>query len=85
MSDILALVEMSKRPLPNRFGSGVDRKTDSDFKKTGLWQDLKALGFTNIGEAAKTAYELYKHKKEGGYVDDKTMLVESPIIPSVEI
>ena len=81
MSDLLALVEAKRRPLPHHFGSGVDRKTDSDFAKTGLWQDLKALGFTNIGEAAKTAYELWKHKKEGGFIDDKTMLVSCGSLP----
>jgi len=39
---------------------------------TGLMQDLKALGFRDVG----TLINVMKNKANGGLVDDKTYLME---------
>lgn len=80
MSDLVALTQAAKRPLPSRFGSGVDRKTESDFAHTGLWTDVKALGTAHLWESIKTLWEVYQHKKKGGFTDDKTMIVRVPLL-----
>lgn len=74
-SKFASLIHAANRPIPNRYGDGRDHDAVEE-KKTGLRQDIKALrkgGF--LGESLKTIRMYLAHAREGGPVDDKTMLV----------
>lgn len=78
-SKFASLIHASNRPIPNRYGDGRDHDAD-EVKRTGLRQDIKALrkgGF--LGESLKTIRMYLAHAREGGAVDDKTMLVSFPL------
>lgn len=69
-----AVIQASNRPLPNRYGNGSINLTED--KKTGIWTDIGALrqgGF--LLESISTLYALVNQKRQGGPVDDKTMIV----------
>jgi linoleate 10R-lipoxygenase len=66
------LIHASQRPLPTQTGDGtyIDQTVP-----TGLWQDLKNLGFKDVN----TLLELMKNKMDGKMTDDKTYLMERVI------
>ncbi|KAJ9263257.1 hypothetical protein DTO212C5_7683 [Paecilomyces variotii] len=63
------LIHASRRPLPTQSGDGTYLETDGS---SGLFQDLKSLGFKDVN----TLKDVMKNKAKGEYVDDKTMLME---------
>lgn len=63
------LIHASRRPLPTQAGDGAYL---DHAEPTGLMQDLKALGFKDIG----TVKGLMKGKVTGELMDDKTYLME---------
>jgi linoleate 10R-lipoxygenase len=68
-SQYAQLIHASQRPLPSQTGDGtyIEQRLPS-----GLWQDLKNLGFKDVN----TLIEAMKNKKAGGPTDDKTYLME---------
>lgn len=67
------LIHAARRPLPDQSGDGT--YLDEKQQHSGLWADLRALGFTD----AKTLAEVMKNTVSGALVDDKTMLMERVI------
>jgi hypothetical protein len=67
------LVHAAQRPLPNQSGDGT--YIEEKQQHSGLWADLKALGFRDV----KTLTEVMKNTASGALVDDKTMLMERVI------
>lgn len=63
------LIHASRRPVPTQSGDGTYLETESS---SGLFQDLKALGFKDV----TTLKDVMRNKAKGEYVDDKTMLME---------
>lgn len=66
------LIHASQRPLPNQNGDGTYTDHDSS---TGLFQDIKSLGFKDFG----TLKDVIASQASGELVDDKTMLMERVI------
>jgi linoleate 10R-lipoxygenase len=66
------LIHAARRPLPTQSGDGSYLEHDVP---TGLMQDLKALGFKDVN----TLISVMKNKQSGGFVDDKTYLMERVI------
>jgi linoleate 10R-lipoxygenase len=66
------LIHASQRPLPTQTGDGTYIEQTVP---TGLWQDLKNLGFKDV----ETLLEVMKNKKDGKLTDDKTYLMERVI------
>lgn len=62
-------IHASREPLPNQTGDGTYLKHD---QSTGLIDDIKSLGFKDIG----TVKELIAQKASGELTDDKTYLME---------
>ena len=76
MGALTNLLHASNKPLPHRYGDGKQRKSIYDEEFTGLWQDIKALiKQGHLKETIKTVRTVAKHKKHGGYTDDKTYIV----------
>lgn len=63
------LLHASQRPLPNQTGDGTYLEHESS---TGLFQDLKTMGFKDFG----TLKDVLKSQTSGELVDDKTYLME---------
>ncbi|KAH0555975.1 hypothetical protein GP486_006082 [Trichoglossum hirsutum] len=63
------LIHASQRPLPSQTGDGtyIEQSVPS-----GLWQDLKNLGFKDVN----TLLEVMKNKASGELTDDKTYIME---------
>lgn len=66
------LIHASQRPLPNQNGDGTYAEQETS---TGLWQDLKSMGFKDFG----TLKDVIESEVSGELVDDKTMLMERVI------
>lgn len=66
------LIHASQRPLPNQNGDGTYLEHDTS---TGLFQDLKSMGFKDFG----TLKDVMKSQTSGELIDDKTMLMERVI------
>jgi linoleate 10R-lipoxygenase len=66
------LIHASQRPLPTQTGDGtyIEHSVPS-----GLWQDLKNLGFKDVN----TLLEVMRGKAHGSLTDDKTYLMERVI------
>lgn len=62
-------IHASQEPLPNQTSDGAYLKHD---KSSGLINDIKALGFRDVG----TVKDLIASKASGGIIDDKTYLME---------
>ncbi|CAG8878159.1 unnamed protein product [Penicillium nalgiovense] len=62
-------IHASQEPLPNQTSDGAYLKHD---KSSGLINDIKALGFRDVG----TVKDLISTKASGGIIDDKTYLME---------
>ncbi|THC96109.1 hypothetical protein EYZ11_004431 [Aspergillus tanneri] len=63
------VLHASRRPLPNQTGDTICH----DKEHSGsIFQDVRALGFKDIG----TAKDLIRQKVKGEHTDDKTMLME---------
>jgi hypothetical protein len=67
------LVHAAQRPLPNQSGDGT--YIEEKQQHSGLWADLRSLGFKD----AKTLAEVMKNTASGALVDDKSMLMERVI------
>ncbi|RAO67642.1 uncharacterized protein BHQ10_003654 [Talaromyces amestolkiae] len=65
------VIHASREPLPTQSGDGTYLEHGHDHS-TSLFSDLRSLGFKDYG----TLVEVMKNKASGGYVDDKTMLME---------
>ena len=63
------LIHASQRPLPNQNADGTYVEQDSS---TGLWGDLKSMGFKDLG----TLKDVLKSQTSGELVDDKSYLME---------
>jgi len=76
MGALTNLLHASNKPLPSRYGDGKQRKSIYDEKYEGVWGDIKALAAQGrLMESYKTITTVAKHKKHGGYTDDKTYIV----------
>src|SRR5579862_6496954 len=66
------LIHASQRPLPTQTGDGtyIEQSVPS-----GLWQDLKNLGFKDVN----TLLEVMKNKTHKSLTDDKTYIMERVI------
>jgi len=76
MGALTNLLHASHKPLPHRYGDGKQRKSIYDEKYEGVWGDIKSLVKQgHLKESYKTISTVAKHKKHGGYIDDKTYIV----------
>lgn len=66
------LIHASQRPLPTQSGDGAYL---DHTEPTGLFQDLKNIGFKDVG----TLMEVIKSKTSGKLQDDKTYMMEHVI------
>lgn len=66
------LIHASQRPLPSQNGDGTYAEQDTS---TGLFQDLKSMGFKDFG----TLKNVLESELSGELVDDKSMLMERVI------
>ena len=78
MSAVTNLLHASNKPLPHRYGDGKQRRSIYDETYTGSWNDIKSLlKQGHLKESYKTVTTVAKHKKHGGYTDDKTYIVSN--------
>lgn len=76
MGALTNLLHASNKPLPNRYGDGKQRKSIYDESYEGAWADIKSLMKQgHLKESYNTISTVTKHKKHGGYTDDKTYIV----------
>ncbi len=66
------LIHAGQRPLPTQTGDGSYIEHEVS---TGMWQDLKALGFKDMN----TLKDVMANKVSGTYQDDKTYIMERVI------
>lgn len=77
MGAITNLIHASHKPLPHHYGDGKSRQSAYDQQYEGTWGDIKALWKAgHLKESYKTIKTVAKHKKHGGYTDDKTYIME---------
>ncbi|OJJ51688.1 hypothetical protein ASPZODRAFT_55528 [Penicilliopsis zonata CBS 506.65] len=64
------VIHASRRPLPSQSGDGT--YLEHDTASSGLFQDLRSMGFRDLG----TLKDVIKNQASGALVDDKTYLME---------